>query len=174
MATKKLTNEFMEKILNDSVWKKLSSSFAWTEQMLEKHKDKVDWKEISHNGQVLWTPAMLDKFRKLIDWKELSSTDCETVLTEDCLERFKDYWDWSELSDNASVKLNYHIIDRFIERWDWSKLINRCRWQDGWLYNTDFLERYADKIPSSQLQDSCLWSELVEERMQELKLEIIA
>ena len=99
MATKKLTNEFMEKILNDSAW------------------------------------------------QELSSTDCETILTEDCLEQFEDYWDWA-------------------------KLINR--WHGDKLYNADFLERYADKIPSNQLQDSRLWRALVEERVKGLKLEIMA
>lgn len=58
MATKKLINEFMEKILND---------LAWTGQMLEKHKNKMDWKAISNN--IIWTPAMLDKFRKFKDWQ---------------------------------------------------------------------------------------------------------
>lgn len=43
---KKLSNEFMEKILNDSAWKELSESFEWTEQMLDKHKNQVDWKLI--------------------------------------------------------------------------------------------------------------------------------
>ena len=89
MATKRLTNEFMEKILNDSAWKELSANFEWTEQMLEKHKNKVDWKEISGNSKIVWTPLMLEKFKKLIDWKELSSTSCETILTEECLEQFK-------------------------------------------------------------------------------------
>lgn len=172
MATKKLTNEFMEKILNDSAWKELSENFAWTEQMLEKHKNKVDWKEISNNSNIVWTPVMLEKFKKLIDWQELSSTGCETILTEDCLEQFKDYWDWSKLSYNNNIELDYQLIDRFIDQWDWSELINR--WRNDKLYNIDFLERYADKIPSSQLQDSRLWRELVKERAKELKLEVIA
>lgn len=34
MTKKKLTNEFMEKVLNDSAWKELSGDFQWTEQML--------------------------------------------------------------------------------------------------------------------------------------------
>ena len=42
------------------------------------------------------------------------------------------------------------------------------------MYNADFLERYTDKIPSSQLKDSRLWRALVEERVKGLKLEIIA
>ena len=172
MATKKLTNEFMEKILNDSAWTELSENFAWTEQMLEKHKNKVDWKAISNNNNIVWTPAMLDKFKKFIDWQELSSTGCETILTEECLEQFEDYWDWGKLSENRELELNYLLIDKFIDYWDWSELIDR--WHDEKLYNADFLERYADKIPSSQLQDSRLWRELVEERAKEFKLEVIA
>ena len=169
---KKLSNEFMEKILNDSAWKELSESFEWTEQMLDKHKNQVDWKLISKNSYIVWTPAMLEKFKKLIDWKELSSTGCETILTGDTLEQYKDYWDWSELSENISLEMNYQLIDRFIDLWDWSELINR--WQKDNLYNIDFLERYADKIPSSKLQDSHLWTVLVEQREKELKLEVIA
>lgn len=173
MATKKLTNEFMEKILNDSAWKELSRTFAWTEQMLEKHKNKVDWKEISENNNIVWTPAMLDKFKNLIDWQKLSDIGCETIFTEDCLEQFKDYWDWSVLSENRDIKLNYQLIDKFVDQWDWVKLINR--WYDrDYLYNINFLERYLDKIPSSQLQDSYLWAALTEERVKELKFEVIS
>ena len=172
MATKNLSNEFMEKILNDSAWAELSENFAWTEQMLEKYKDKVNWKEISNNSYIVWTPAMLDKFKKLIDWKELSCTSCETILTENFLEQFKNYWDWSKLSGNGELKFNYQLIDRFIDLWDWSELIDR--WGEDNLYNVDFLEHYIDKIPSNQLQDSKLWKELVAERAKELKLEVIS
>ena len=115
--------------------------------MLEKHKTKVDWKEISKNSNIVWTPAMLDKFRKCIDWKVLSNTGCETILTEETQEQFKVYWDWSELID---------------------------RWREEELYTLDFMERYADKIPSSKLQDSRLWTALVEKRAKDLKLEVIA
>ena len=169
---KKLANEFMEKILNDSAWKELSESFEWTEQMLDKHKNQVDWKLISKNSNIVWTPNMLEKFKKFIDWKELSSTGCETILTGDILEQYKDYWDWSELSENTHLAMNYQLIDRFIDQWDWSELIDR--WGVNNLYNIDFLERYIDKIPSSKLQDSRLWTVLVEQREKELKLEVIA
>lgn len=169
---KKLSNEFMEKILNDAAWKELSESFEWTEQMLDKHKNQVDWKLISQNRNIVWTSVMLEKFKRLIDWKELSSTGCETILSGDTLEQYKDYWDWSELSENTDLEMNYQLIDRFIDQWDWPELINR--WHEDNLYNIDFLERYADKIPSSKLQDSCLWTALVEQREKELKLEVIA
>lgn len=172
MTKKKLTNEFMEKVLNDSAWKELSGDFQWTEQMLEKYKNKVDWKEISNNNSILWTPVMLEKFEQFIDWKELSKTNCETILTEECLELFRDYWDWSELSNNGSLNFTYRLIDKFIDQWDWSELIDL--WTENNLYCIDSLERYVDKIPASKLQDSHLWRRLVEERTKELKLEVIA
>ena len=38
MATKKLSNEFMQNIATDEAWKELSSSFNWSEALLEKHR----------------------------------------------------------------------------------------------------------------------------------------
>ena len=40
MTTKRLSNEFMEKILNDAAWNELVKNFRWTEQTLERYKDK--------------------------------------------------------------------------------------------------------------------------------------
>lgn len=171
MTRKKISNEFMEKILTDSAWKSLSGRFQWTEQWLEKYKTQVDWKGISDNSNIQWTPSMLEKFKKLIDWNALSQTSCSTILTEECLERFKDYWDWAELSENTSLQLTYALIDKFIDRWDWTELINRY---ENSIYDVNFLEKYIDHIPSGELQHSHLWRELEDERTEALKSEIIA
>lgn len=171
MTRKKISNEFMEKILMDSAWKSLSGDFQWTEQWLEKYKTQVDWKEVSGNRNIQWTPSMLEKFKKLIDWKELSQTSCSQILTEDCLERFKDRWDWTELSDNTDLKLDFALIDKFIDRWDWAQLIDR--YNEDALYTVEFLEKYIDHIPSSKLQDSYLWRRLVEDCTEALKSEVI-
>lgn len=172
MARKKIANEFIEKVLMDSAWKSLSEDFQWTEQWLEKYKDKVDWKEISGNRNILWSPSMLEKFKKLLDWKSISGTNCQLILTEECLERFKDYWDWSELSENTTIELNYALIDKFIDNWDWTELINR--WHEDSIYSAEFLEKYIEHIPSSKLQDSRLWQTILDERIEELKSEVIA
>ena len=59
MATKKLTNEFMEKILNDSAWTELSENFAWTEQMLEKHKNKVAFAGFYRELHTFYNPCFM-------------------------------------------------------------------------------------------------------------------
>lgn len=170
MVTKRLANEYMEKRLERDVWEELSESFCWTEHLLEKYKDKLNWEKISDNRNIGWTSDMLEKFKELIDWGELSDTLCENILTESCLEQFKDYWDWSRISDNRNINLSYQLIDKFAEMWDWSKLIDR--WDEK-IYGFDFLERYAEKISPGILKNSKLWFAIVEERKNEMKNEIL-
>lgn len=171
MATQRLSNEFMEKILNDAAWRELSGDYPWTEQLLEQHKDKVDWKAISSNCEIIWTPSMLDKFKNRLDWTSLSDASSQTLLHVSNLERFKDYWDWTVLSRNSSLKLTTAIIDKFMDQWDWSEIIDR--YQDE-LYSLDFLEKYMDKIPANALQNSHLWRQLTEIRKYEIAYEIVS
>ena len=172
MITKRLSNEFMEKILNDAVWKELAENFKWTEQTLEKYKDRVDWKEVSGNTEILWTPAMLEKFKHRLDWKKISNTSSQTLLNVSNLERFKDYWDWSILSGNESLELSNELIDKFIDQWDWNELIDR--YSVDYIYSFEFLEKYLDKIPVDKLQNSRLWGKLVEIRKFEMAFEIVS
>ena len=90
--------------MEDEAWKKLSSDFPWTERMLEKYRNKVDWEEVSNNYNMLWTPSMLDKFKWKINWHQLSSRSSEALMITENIERFKDYWDWKELSGNGPAQ----------------------------------------------------------------------
>jgi hypothetical protein len=95
------------------------------------------------------------------------------LFHEECIEHFKNYWDWSELSSNTDLKLNYYLIDKFIDLWDWSEIINRY-YDDASLYTIDFLEKYVDRIPTNNLQNSYLWYSIVKRRMKELAFEIVS
>lgn len=111
----------MTKVLEEAAWKELSSEFAWNEQLLEKYKDKVVWKEISDNGNILWTVSMIEKFKSKVDWEELSGSDNEHLFTVENLERYKDYWNWSKLSGNSSVELTPVLLEQFADYWDWNE-----------------------------------------------------
>ena len=123
MATKNWDNDFMSQLIDEQAWKGLSQDFQWSEQLLEKYADKVDWHEVSGNNQMLWTASMLEKFKKRINWRELSGTSHQCLLNADMLARFEQYWDWHELSDNSSLELTCELLDKFIERWDWREII---------------------------------------------------
>lgn len=151
---KKLSADFLSTVLQQAAWETLSEDFLWTEQLLEKHRDKVNWKYVSSNSNMLWTNAMLEKFKGYIDWKELSKTRNEAVFTDENLSKFQEYWDWHELSSSIEPS-SLETLDKFVDKWDWAEIIDNYSLED--FFNKDFLEKYQDYIPASSLQQSRLW-----------------
>ena len=173
MATKTLSNDFMQRIADEGAWKELSRDLNWTEALLEKFQDKIDWQELSENRNILWTIPMLQKFKHRINWDKLSRYADEKVLTENCIETFKEKWNWSELSNNYSI--TNQLLEKFADKWDWESVI------DGYnnnLFSSDsaieFYERYKEYIPAAKLQNSRLWNEIVEQRKKQILSEIIS
>ena len=173
MATKTLSNDFMQRIADEGAWKELSSDLNWTEALLEKFQDKIDWQELSENRNILWTIPMLQKFKHRINWDKLSRYADEKTLTENCIETFKEKWNWSELSNNYSI--TNQLLEKFADKWDWDSVI------DGYnnnLFSSDsaieFYERYKEYIPAAKLQNSRLWNEIVEQRKKQILSEIIS
>ena len=175
MAT--LSNEFMQKILNEEAWKKLSrneSDFIWFETLLEKYPDKVSWSGISSNRGIRWTIPMIQKFKNRINWDFFSSTIGEELLPENILETFKDKWNWHKLSSNEEVSLSYDLLDKYADLWDWGEIIDRyCNnFFEG--QGIEFYERYKDHIPAAKLLNSNLWAEMVNQQERQLIAEITA
>ncbi len=170
MKTSKLDLELISQAVDEEVWRELSNELAWSEQMLEKYQDYLDWERVSENSNIVWTVSMLEKFKDRIDWKRLSRSGDFFLYSAINLEQFKNYWDWEELSDNCSVPYSFKLIDLFVDYWDWSKLINCDGMQD--IYGEDFLELYEAYIPASRLQETKLWAAVVENRKMEITAEI--
>ena len=173
MATKTLSNDFMQRIADEGAWKELSSELSWTETLLEKYQDKIDWQELSENRNILWTVPMLQKFKHRINWDKLSRYADEKTLTENCIETFKEKWNWSELSCNCSM--NNQLLEKFADQWDWESIINyRCSNLFSDVSAIEFYERYKEYIPAAKLQNSSLWNDIVEQRKKQVLSEITA
>ena len=151
MATKVLSNEFMQNIATEEAWKELSSNFSWSEAMLEKYQDKVNWDEVTENRNIRWT----------------------TSMTESNIETFKERWNWHELSNNSDVPFTEELLEKYADKWDWEQIIDW--YHDNSLYSKkaiEFYEKYKDYIPVSKLQNTCLWRNIVEQRSKQLAAEI--
>lgn len=174
MEKKMLNNDFILSIAEQEAWDKLSSELHWSETMLEKFKDNVNWEEISSNSEIFWTISMLKKFSYRIDWNELSRMICNESLSEECITTFADKWNWSELSRNSNLKLTHQLLEKFRENWDWCKIIDR--WRDELFENKgiDFYERYKENIPESVLKNSRLWDDMVFQYKNQIIAEITA
>ena len=157
MEIKKLNDDFMQRIVDEDAWKELSSELNWSETLLEKYKDKVDWMKISENNQILWTIPMLKKFQNRINWEILSRYADKSVFTEICIETFKDRWNWSTLT--RKIIVTPELLEKYADRWDWESVID--------FYQSDlfssgtaiaFYERYKEYIPADKLlRGSSLW-----------------
>ena len=155
---KTLSNEFMQKIATEKAWEKLSEDFNWSETLLEKYQDKVDWKWICRKNR--------------IDWDEFSEQADGEILTEAVIEAFKDKWNWLELSKNDSLELTHELLEKYADSWNWENIIDRYNNNLFGNKGVDFYEKYKDRIPAAKLQDSMLWREIVEQRVRQLKAEI--
>lgn len=173
MTTKQLSSDFMQQIAEEQAWKELSGDFCWTEALLEKYQDKLDWMEVSENRNTQWTIPMIQKFKNRIDWKKFSCYADEKFLTEETLEVFKDKWDWNELSGNRSVPLTEELLDKFIDKWNWEDIIGYGHDEIFEDNPIEFYEKYKGYIPASVLQDSALWSNVVEKYKNNLRTRII-
>ena len=174
MATKILSNEFMQKIMNEEAWKELSNDFNWSETLLEKYQDKVNWDEISGNRSIRWTIPMIQKFKNRINWETFSEYIGDESLTESILETFKDKWNWHKLSSNEEMPLSYDLLDKYADLWDWEEVIDRYynNFFEG--HAIEFYERYKEHIPVVKVQNSRLWQEIVCQQKRQLIAEITA
>ena len=177
---KTVNDEFMRQVATEQAWKELAETHAWTEALLEKHSDKLDWKLISINSEIRWTIPMLKKFSDKLDWNELSEKISYTWFTEAHLEAFKDKWDWTRLV--IRYQLSEELIDKYIDYIDWNSLIGveNYRYYNGLPRDVDyfdavsFYERYKERISMSTFQTSELWSKIVNQRSKQLLAEILS
>lgn len=154
-------------------WKELSGRFNWSETLLEKYQDKLDWDEVSDNREIQWTIPMLEKFKDRINWDAFSMNPNKHLLTEAFIEAFQDKWNWSKLSDCYYLKITYELLDKFADKWDWAMIIDR--YHHSPVYEgkgMDFYLKYKKYISAENLKGSRLWNEIVEQQKQQLIEEI--
>ena len=177
MATKQLSNESLQRALTKEAWDNLSETFEWTESLLEKFQDKVDWNKICENEHVHWTIPMISKYQDKINWDILSKNIDPELLTEKLVEAFLDKWNWHNLSD---CNLNYvptphKVLMKFADKWDWGVIINNTSIFFNGLFEdkgVDFYEKYKKYIPEYKLSNTDLWGEMVSQIQNHLVKEI--
>ena len=78
-------------------------------------------------------------------------------------------------SSMAIKKVSNEFMAKVLNDVAWKALsiINRY-YDDASLYTIDFLEKYVDRIPTNNLQNSYLWYSIVKRRMKELAFEIVS
>ncbi len=168
MTNQTVKSDFLHQTIEEEAWKEVSEHFPWTEPLLEKFQDEVNWNRISYNNNILWTTSMLKTFKNRINWNVFSYCSNKTVFTPENLEIYKDNWDWNCLSDSQEIEFSYEIIDKFVDKWNWKKLINNHHASACVPFNKQFLNYYNKYVPILFLHESCLWDCIIKQRTKEL------
>ena len=105
--------------------------------------------------------------------EQKSTVKVKFYVTEDNIETFKDCWDWEVLSDKSCIDMTHELLIKYADRWNWAYIIDRYG-DDSITYNEEFLEKYGEYIPASELGGSKLWDCIIEKRIKALKQEILA
>ncbi|MEI7502986.1 MAG: hypothetical protein WCJ61_06850 [Paludibacter sp.] len=171
-------NEFLKKMRESDVWKKLSRSedLIWSEGLIDKYADQWNWEELCENGRIPWTESLIEKYKNRIHWANLTSTIfCRysrrylfggveansKVDASSLLRKFSDFWNWENISSRAELNFTPELIETFANKWVWKELIDNrdLKW------NYQLFERFRVYIPLldiDNLKRSQLWEALVE------------
>ena len=59
----RFNNQYLLKCATKEAWDILSEEFDWTESLLEKYQENLNWEGISENSLIKWNLTMLYKFK---------------------------------------------------------------------------------------------------------------
>ncbi len=177
-------NELFKKLRIKEAWKNLSNSeFNWTASLIEKHKEKINWDELSKSNNVEWSIDLLEKYQYSINWNELSesifsrpnryhSEKNYTQISASLLSKFENRWNWNKVSEN-SYNVTDEILETFSNQLDWKEIINNRNIS----WNTLRYEKFKKHMPLYDIDyftKSHLWNELVEIEEKILEGKILA
>lgn len=94
-------------------------------------------------------------------------------LNKELVSRMMDEAAWKELSDKSCISMTHELLIKYADRWYWAYIIDRYG-DDSIIYNEEFLEKYGEYIPASELGGSRLWDRIIEQRIKALKKEILS
>ncbi len=162
-------NEFLNSVLEPEAWKEISDNESLSMDMLDKYADKLDWDEISENRNVIWTLDGINKFTNRLNWSNFSENCPDHIINEVTLQKFANRWDWKSLSNRDVFYNNWKLLEKFADKVNWGEIIN------NWNIDrpVELFSRFQQYIPMSKLQESRLWTAMVESRAKELIQEAI-
>lgn len=162
-------NEFLNSVLEAEAWKDISDNESLSVDILDKYADKLDWDEISENRNVIWTLDGINKFANRLNWSDFSRNCPDHIINEITLQKFAGRWDWKAISNRDCFYNDWALLEKFVDKADWNEVITNWNIEKP----LEFFARFQQYIPMAKLQDSRLWSSMVEARAKRIMQEAV-
>ena len=167
-----MTREQFNALRERALWDKLSSELKWTEELLSKYADKVNWETISSNENVLWTESLIRRFANKLNWRDISRNDALSLKSPEIIRPFALYWHWSEKTRHTAWTPDF--IEEMKDYLDWEELFEHASYEQQEL----LLQKYFQYICQIEMRDpsyygSSCFDEYVEHNWQDRANEIL-
>ena len=104
-----------------------------SERLIERYKDKWDWRCLSQNESLPLSESLLERYADKWEWGVSDTNGWQAATynglslnkslpwSEALIERYKDKWNWGEfgLSSNKSLPWSELLIERYADKWEW-------------------------------------------------------
>jgi len=124
--------------------------WEWTEEKIDQFAPKwedwgMGWNFLSNNKHVPWTTEMLEKYKNKLDWRDLCYYRNDIAWTADQMEQFKNYWDWPRLCGNQLITWTEELLVKFepyLNQFAWDNLSYHLKL----LADPEVFLRYKDRL----------------------------
>lgn len=120
---------------------------VFSEELIEKYKDKWDWNKLSYNKNLPWSEKLIEKHQDKWDWGNLSRNQ-NLPYTLQLINKYKDNWTWdfSGLSANESLPWSIELVHKYLDNWDFYYLSNN----NGIPWSVKLIHTFSEKLESSE------------------------
>jgi hypothetical protein len=87
-----------------------NESFPWSDEMIEKYKDFLDWGDLSNSSKIIWSEEKIEKYQQYIVWWNFSLNE-NFKWTEDFINKYSEKLEWQYLRMNKAIPWNFKIIE---------------------------------------------------------------
>jgi hypothetical protein len=139
-------------------WSAISGnpSIAWTINMIEFFKDRIDWDSFSkkknfaftENKEGYWSNYYIDKYKDKLNWNSLS-TNSSLPWSLDFMELYKDLWNWENISLNSGIPWSKEILSTYETHLNWEHL---SEYSVPW--DRNLIRKFKNKISWSKISNN--------------------
>lgn len=140
MAFERMSDDRETALRENLMWMKISSDFNWTEELLVKYADHVDWPAISANEHVYWTESLIQRFTFNLDWTALSRNTARILSDPQLVRPFAMFWCWRYKTTTTAWTPDF--IKEMRKFLDWEQLLQLLPYER----QDELISQFADVI----------------------------
>ncbi|MEX0980673.1 MAG: hypothetical protein WDZ47_01165 [Bacteroidales bacterium] len=133
----------------------------WTPELIDYLSDRPDWNELCIHNELPFTEALIEKHIDKVEFGRITeegyiksglSSNHKLPWSIVFIRKYEDKWDWRELGLNKSLPWSEELILAFLDKWDWTTLAYGP--ENFW--TIERIKKYKDKIDWTYMSDANL------------------